>query len=67
MFEFEDKENGDPDQESLVSFGRLGGEGNAATPGSSGPANTPKPENPKAPKVERKKCGLRKTTQPLDD
>ena len=52
-----------------MSFGRLGDEGNAATPGSrsSGPANTPKPENPKAPKAEKKKCGLCRTMQPVDD
>jgi len=61
------EEEGDGDRESTVSFGRLGDDQNASTPGGSAPDSNPKPENPKGPKVDRKKCGLCKTTQPVDE
>ena len=62
--ETEDVEEGD--RESTVSFGRLG-DANAATPGGSAPETIPKPENPKLPKAEKKRCGLCRLMQPIDD
>ena len=60
------EEVGDGDRESMASFGQLGDQ-NASTPGGSAPDKDPKPENPKGPKVEKKKCGLCKTMQPVDE